>query len=313
MGDMDLKLKEVAARIREMREIAGFTEGEMADKTDVSVEEYVAYEAGETDMPFTFIHKCSLAFGVEMSALLEGHTAKLTSYTVTRKGEGQITSEEEGILIKNLASNFKKRLGEPYWVRYEYSAEQQKKPIHLTKHSGQEFDIVMKGCLKVQVGEHTEILHEGDSIFYNSSTPHGMIAINDQDCTFIAVVLPGEDVAENEIVETLVEGRTAKKSFVCDKFIKTVEDEKGRLKSIDFVNEEKFNFAYDVVDAIAKKNPDKLAMVHLDRNKVERRFTFYDMMKKSGQAANYFKSLGIEPGDRVMLVLSVLDQHACAS
>ena len=301
--NMDLKLQEVAERIREMREIAGFSEGQMAEKTEVSVEEYAMYEAGKTDMPFTFIHKCALAFGVEMSALLEGHTAKLTSYTVTRKGEGQITSEEEGILIKNLASNFKKRLAEPYWVRYEYSAEQQKKPIHLTKHSGQEFDIVMKGCLKVQVGEHTEILHEGDSIFYNSSTPHGMIAINDQDCTFIAVVLPGEDVAEQEIVDTLVEGRTAKKSFVCDKFIQTVEDEKGRLKKIDFVNEEKFNFAYDVVDAIAKKNPDKLAMIHLDRNKNERRFTFLDMSKKSGQAANYFKSLGIEPGDRVMLVL----------
>ena len=69
--NMDLKLQEVASRIREMREIAGFTEGEMAEKTDVSVEEYASYEAGKTDMPFTFIHKCSLAFGVEMSALLE--------------------------------------------------------------------------------------------------------------------------------------------------------------------------------------------------------------------------------------------------
>ena len=81
--NMDLKLQEVAERIREMREIAGFSEGEMAEKTDVSVEEYAMYEAGKTDMPFTFIHKCALAFGVEMSALLEGHTAKLTSYTVT--------------------------------------------------------------------------------------------------------------------------------------------------------------------------------------------------------------------------------------
>ena len=41
--NMDLKLQEVASRIREMREIAGFTEGEMAEKTDVSVEEYAVH------------------------------------------------------------------------------------------------------------------------------------------------------------------------------------------------------------------------------------------------------------------------------
>ena len=46
MGDnMDLKLQEVAERIREMREIAGFSEGQMAEKTEVSVEEYAMYEA----------------------------------------------------------------------------------------------------------------------------------------------------------------------------------------------------------------------------------------------------------------------------
>lgn len=300
---VDVKLLEVAGRIKEMRLIAELSEEQMAELTEVTVEEYKAFEEGLEDFPFTFIHKCSLALNVEMSALLEGRTAKLSSYTVTRSGKGQVTAEEEGILIKNLAPMFKNKLAEPYWVRYQYSAEQQRKPIHLTKHSGQEFDLVLKGCLKVQVGDHTEILKEGDSIFYKSSTPHGMIAINEQDCTFLAVVLPGTETEEQEVVETLVTGRTAKRSFVSEKFIQTTEDEKGRLKKIDFVNEEEFNFAFDVVDAIAKKNPEKLAMIHLDKNKFERKFTFLDMSKKSAQCANYLKSLGIQRGDRVMLVL----------
>ena len=75
------------------------------------------------------------------------------------------------------------------------------------------------------------------------------------------------------------------------------------LQSIDFVNEEKYNFAFDTVDAIAKKDPEKLAMIHIDKYKTERRFTFNDMKRKSAQVANYFKSLGIKRGDRVMLVL----------
>ena len=44
-------------------------------------------------------------------------------------------------------------------------------------------------------------------------------------------------------------------------------------------------------------------MLHIDKNKNERRFSFKDMMEYSAQTANYFKSLGIKKGDRVMIVL----------
>ena len=299
----DKKLLEIALRVREMREISGFTIEEMAQKTDKSVEEYLIYESGATDFPFSFLHKCAIAFGIDITDLLEGQSAHLSSYTVTRKGQGQETAKEEGIQIQNLAPLFRKKLAEPYWVKYDYDPTLQDKPIHLTRHSGQEFDLVLKGQLKVQIGDNVEYLGEGDSIYYNSSTPHGMIAVGGTDCLFVAVVLAGDEQAEEELRQTLIEGRSAKRETIASKFIKTVEDENGLLKSIDFENEESFNFAFDVVDAIAKKNPDKLAMLHLDKNKVERRFSFNDMKRASAQCANYFKSLGIKKGDKVMLVL----------
>ncbi|MBQ2452274.1 MAG: helix-turn-helix transcriptional regulator, partial [Bacteroidales bacterium] len=93
------KLHEVALRIREMREIASLTEEEMAKLTDISLEEYRLYESGRQDFPFTFIHKCSLAFGIGITDLLEGKSARLSSYTVTRKGQGQETAKENGITI----------------------------------------------------------------------------------------------------------------------------------------------------------------------------------------------------------------------
>ncbi len=297
------KLHEVALRIKEMREITGISEVEMAEKTDVSVVEYQKYEKGELDFPFTFIHKCCLAFGIGISDLLEGQSANLSSYTVTRKGRGQQTAKEDGIEIQNLAAMFRKKIAEPYYVKYSYDSSLQNKPIHLSRHSGQEFDFVLKGKLKVQVGENTEILEEGDSIYYNSSTPHGMIAVDGGDCTFIAIVLPGESITEPIMRKSLVKAHNQGKSFEADKFIKTAEDENGLLESIDFINENKYNFAFDTVDAIAKKDPEKLAMIHVDKNKVERRFTYNDMKRASAQCANYFKSLGIKRGDRVMLVL----------
>ncbi len=296
------QLSEVAARIKGTREIMGWSEAKMAKKTEVDKDLYIAYESGEQDLPFTFIHKCALAFGIEITELLEGQGAHLSSFTVTRAGEGRETAKEDGITIKNLAHEFKHKIAEPYWVKYEYSHELQDKPIHLTKHSGQEFDIIIKGSLKVQVGSNTAVLHEGDSIYYNSSTPHGMIAVDGEDCTFLAVVLPGKETKEEKIRESIVSTRPSEK-LICEEFIDTVENEKGKLTDISFKNTERFNFGFDVVDKIALKYPEKLAMLHLDKHKNERRFTFNDIRHESNRAANYFTSLGIKKGDKVMLIL----------
>ena len=66
---------------------------------------------------------------------------------------------------------------------------------------------------------------------------------------------------------------------------------------------ENFNFAYDVVDQIAGRSPDKHALVWCDENGAEALFTFGQLKAKSDQAANFFKSLGIRRGDPVMLIL----------
>jgi len=296
------KLMEVALRIREMREILALTPEQMAEKTEVTLSQYLDYEAGKLDFPFSFIHKCAQIYGIDMTDLLEGHSANLSSYTVTRRGQGQTTAKEQGIEISNLAPYFRNKLAEPYYVTYDYDERQQNMPIHMTTHSGQEFDIVLSGQLKIQVGNNVEILNEGDSILYNSSTPHGMIAVGGEKCVFCAVVISGEAMDEKVVRESLVQARRSE-DYVCSPFIDAVEDEKGVLQSLSFRNADKFNFAFDCVDAIAAKNPDKLAMLHLDKYKHERRFTFNDMAKESSRAANYFKSLGIKRGDRVMLVL----------
>lgn len=90
---------------------------------------------------------------------------------------------------------------------------------------------------------------------------------------------------------------------IADRYTETTLDENGILKTISFKNDENFNFAYDVVDVMARKCPDKLAMLHISKDGRERRFSFRDMAKYSNMAANYFSYLGIRKGDKVMLVL----------
>lgn len=66
---------------------------------------------------------------------------------------------------------------------------------------------------------------------------------------------------------------------------------------------DQFNFAYDVVDELAQKSPDKTAIVWCDENGAEATFTFGQLKYYSDKAANFFRSLGIKKGDPVMLIL----------
>ena len=66
---------------------------------------------------------------------------------------------------------------------------------------------------------------------------------------------------------------------------------------------EHFNFAYDVVDAWAKEDADKRAMLWTNEEGHERTFTFGDMKRWSDRTASYLQSLGIRRGDVVMLIL----------
>ena len=90
---------------------------------------------------------------------------------------------------------------------------------------------------------------------------------------------------------------------IADQYIETGFGEDGILNSIKFKNDENFNFSYDVIDVMAKKCPDKLAMLHVSKDGRERYFTFRDIAKFTNMTANYFSYLGIKRGDKVMLVL----------
>ncbi len=296
------QLERIAERIRELREILGYSTAEMAKLTDLSEDTYISYESGTVDLPFTFMHKCAKVCGIEITEILEGHSAKLSGYTITRKGKGLTTASEDGITIQDMAPLFRQKIATPYWVTYEYSEELQKLPINTVTHAGQEFDLVLKGSLRVRIGDREEILREGDSVFFKSSTPHGMIAIDGEDCVFLAMIM--SDDSTDQPMHTASRVHTAdRRPLLCEKFIKPVEDENGCLVDIGFRGEESYNFAFDTVDEIARKNPDKCAMIHISNDMTERRFTFKDIKDASSQSVNYFKSLGIKRGDRVMLVL----------
>ena len=306
MDTMEHKLKQIANRVRELRLISGLTVAEMAARTGISESEYEECEAGNRTLSVAFLYHCALNFGVDMGDILEGKSPKLQSYALTRRGEGQKIEEAHHMVGYSLASGFRNRIALPLYMELNYHDGAENEQIELVTHEGQECDIVLTGQMKIQIGEHTEVLGPGDSIYYDSGTPHGMIAVGGSDCTFYAIVLRNQAAREGEQVAAVVEsnkrrGEDNQRRIYNDFIIPTEKD--GIITEIAFKNEESFNFAFDVVDALAKRKPDKLAMLHISEDGTEHRFTFSDIKKESARAANYFKSIGIKKGDRVMLVL----------
>lgn len=191
---MIFELSAVAERIRGLRDVLDISVEEMACCTDTSVKEYEEFEAGQRDFTFSFLFKCAQRFGVDMTDLLTGDMPKLSTYTVCRKGEGLPIERRQGFTYQNLAYLFKGRVAEPFYVTAPYREDEQQKPIMLSTHEGHEFDYVLKGSMKFVIGNHVEVLSEGDSVYYASNNPHGMIAVGGQACEFLSMILKDEDM-----------------------------------------------------------------------------------------------------------------------
>lgn len=189
---MKNEIREIAGRIIDLREILDITPAMMAKELDMTETEYLAHENGDRDFSCSFLYKCANILNVDIVELLTGETAKLGAYSITRKGQGlQVKSRRKNFDYKYIAYNFKDKFVEPFMVTAPYFEEEQNQPIHLSSHESQEMDIVLKGSLKMEIDGHTFVLNKGDSVFYDSTKPHGMIATNGKDCEFVAIVIRG--------------------------------------------------------------------------------------------------------------------------
>ena len=140
---MEPNLREVAGRIQALREDLDITMQEMAEATGRSVAEYAAQESGEQDLSFTFLYKCAKRLGVDVIELLTGETPHLRGYCLTRPKEGLSIKRRAGFEYLHKAPHFQNKSCEPFWVNAPYLEEEQDKPIHLSKHAGQEFDYIL--------------------------------------------------------------------------------------------------------------------------------------------------------------------------
>ena len=188
---MSEQVLQIAARVRALREICDYTPEEATQKIGISAGEYRACEAGEVDIPISFLTRAAQVFGVEVNELLTGNTPKLHSYFLCRAGKGlNVERMNRSYKYKSLASNFRDKAIEPFHVTIE--PDDPDAVVDLNTHPGQEFDYILEGIMKMCIAGKEIIMYQGDSIYFDANIPHGMKAISGP-VRFMAIVIPPKE------------------------------------------------------------------------------------------------------------------------
>jgi quercetin dioxygenase-like cupin family protein len=183
---MELQIIEIADRLKKMRESLEISPEKAAHTCEIPVADYLKYESGETDIPVSVLHRMARHYGFDITTLLTGEQPHVHTFDLTRKGKGVVVQRRRSYNYESLAANFVNRKAEPYYVIVEPKEDPE---MSVNSHPGQEFNYMLEGQLKICIGDNELILNPGDSVYFDSSLPHGMQALNGRVARFLAIVL----------------------------------------------------------------------------------------------------------------------------
>ncbi len=182
---MNDQIRQIAERLKGLRESLDLSIEEMAVQCEKKASEVELYESGEVDIPMSYLFDVAQNLGVDTSTLISGNEPRMKSYFLTRNGKGISVERTKAYKYQALASGFKNPVSEPFEVTVEPNENQ----IYQNTHTGQEFNYVLEGRLQFRINDKDLILGEGDSIYFDSSNPHGMKALDGKPVKFLAIIM----------------------------------------------------------------------------------------------------------------------------
>lgn len=184
---MNEQRKEIAARLKEIRQVEGLSSEQMAEKIMTPLETYLAWESGEADIPASALHDAAHVLGADLTELLTGEAPRLKIFTVTRKGKGVSVERRADYRYLNLATNFIGRKADVFEVTVP--PETEKEGSHSNAHPGHEFNYVLEGRLRVNIHGNELILEPGDCVYFDAANAHSMQALDGRPARFLALII----------------------------------------------------------------------------------------------------------------------------
>lgn len=184
---MDGQIRQIAERLKGLRDALELREEEVAADCGIDTGEYRALESGEYDPSISILQRIAHRYGITLDELMFGEEPKMNSYFLTRKGTGISVERVKAYKYELLASGFKRRIGDPFIVTIEPKPEDM--PLFYNTHPGQEFHFVIEGRLYVEINGKGLELSPGDSLYFDSGLPHGLMALDGKPVKFLAMVM----------------------------------------------------------------------------------------------------------------------------
>ncbi|HBN46179.1 MAG TPA: transcriptional regulator [Prevotella sp.] len=184
---MDEQLKQIGERLKGLRDALDLSTQEVADTCGIDVEKYEKIERGESDITISKLMKIAHQYGVSAEELMFAESPHMRSYFVVRKGQGMSVERTKAYKYQSLVSGFVNHRADVFIVTVEPKPEAH--TIYKNTHAGQEFNLVLEGSMDLYLEDKTIRLNEGDSIYFDSGKPHGMMAVGEKAVKFLAAVV----------------------------------------------------------------------------------------------------------------------------
>jgi quercetin dioxygenase-like cupin family protein len=187
--DMHHEEVKVGEKIKQFRESLGMSLQVLSEKTGFSMAFLSQIENHLISPPLGALIKIARALEVEIGRLFDQKNR--APFTIVRKDEREPTSRvaskegtRYGYSYESLAPDKINRSMEPFLVTLE-PVSKKGAPY---SHDGEEFIYVLEGRVEVQLGDYTDALVPGDSIYYDSTVPHRVSCLDDAPARIIAVI-----------------------------------------------------------------------------------------------------------------------------
>ncbi len=184
----------VGEHLRAFREKTGLTLQQFAEKVGISPALLSQMENRMMSPSIGMLVQIANAFGTTVSSFIGGK--KEGEYSVMRKEDHATVSRvglKEGgkspYVYESLGAGKAGRKMEPFLLRLHPMSEP---PGARSVHDGEEFLYVLSGEVEVILGNRSELLKEGDCIYYNSSTPHHVHSAKEEEANVLAVLYVGK-------------------------------------------------------------------------------------------------------------------------